>query len=1213
MILRKAGQKIAASKSYWLNKAIIVEKIKTVLRNKWFIQGVGLLALFLLIWFVGPMIAVGESQILESVASRLLLILVITMLWLGNIFRVKYLIKNKNDEMMEELGQNDSRDIDDETNEISRHFDDALKTLNATAKNSKGNTHLYELPWYIIIGPPGSGKTTALVNSGLHFPLESEFGKESLRGVGGTRHCDWWFTSEAVMIDTAGRFTTQDSHESVDKAAWQKFMDLLKQYRKQRPINGAIVAVSITDIMALSDHERANYAHTIRSRIDELTKQLGIRFPVYFMFTKCDLVAGFSEFFAHLNSDERAQVWGETFALDGTDNGAASIEHYPQHFDQLITRLKSQVLTRVNAELDIKLRPAVLGFPSQMASLRDPVSLFLRDVFSANRFQDSGLLRGVYYTSGTQEGTPLDRLLGSMASNWGVKAATDTGYQRKGKSYFLRRLLQEVIFPEAELAGVDQKVVKRRRLWQRLGFATATVSLLAAVGFWVVSYQQNIDHITNTGDFVAASTDVSYKDDMVGADFIQVLDELNEMRSASQVFDDSTMLAHAGLYQGDGLGKRTVDAYLLLLEKKLLPVIVASLQEMIIEVSNQKDTALTYELLKGYLMYAGINDKSGASFDAELLLAISRADWQQRFATEPAVAKQLIAHHEYLLEHSKAKVALDSNGGKIVSMARNLLSRSPLSQQVYQSVKQALLQDHSKDLTFNDIAGNQGLDVFMTSRSEPLAEQYIPGMFTKAGFYQNFILEYGDHASDYLDNNWVLGQHHANKIPIAPEQLKQQVYRHYYADYSNRWGDFLTGLKVRESNELNQGLAIINSATTINGPFETLLTTVAAQTDLSQPIPTGKAAQGVSNALGVVSSSAQRAVSKVNRLVRETGKVGLTNNLGKPVTANFKAYHRLLQTKRGEPQLTRMMEEVGRFSQYLEDELIHGGSEKAALEAVKARVGSIGSDRFKSLRSQSKNVPLKVKEWLNTMSQSGWSMMLTKARKELNRLWNAQVVGYYNDAIKGRYPLDPNSKVELELRDFSEFFRPKGIIEQFVQQHMTAFIDIDSKLWQQKMVFKQSLQLPGRTIRQLQDADRVTRLFFPRNAVEPKMSFVMKPIALDAAAKQFRFKLGDQQITYAHGPLRAVNMSWPLIPGQEEANIQFTSLKGRKVASSTKGPWSLFKMLDLAQLESTGQQSVYRVTFSEKKFDAKFELRADSEFNPLGARLLQNFTLPMEL
>lgn len=87
--------------------------------------------------------------------------------------------------------------------------------------------YLYQLPWYVIIGAPGAGKTTALVNSGLHFPLADRFGNQ-LRGVGGTRNCDWWFTNDAVLLDTAGRYTTQESQREEDAGEWQSFVALLK-------------------------------------------------------------------------------------------------------------------------------------------------------------------------------------------------------------------------------------------------------------------------------------------------------------------------------------------------------------------------------------------------------------------------------------------------------------------------------------------------------------------------------------------------------------------------------------------------------------------------------------------------------------------------------------------------------------------------------------------------------------------------------------------------------------------------------------------------------------------------------------------------------------------------------------------------------------------------------------------------------------------------
>ncbi len=94
-----------------------------------------------------------------------------------------------------------------------------------------GQRYLYELPWYVIIGAPGSGKTTALLNSGLEFPLAASMGDAAIRGVGGTRNCDWWFTTEAVLIDTAGRYTTQDSEREIDRKAWSGFLDLIKKSR----------------------------------------------------------------------------------------------------------------------------------------------------------------------------------------------------------------------------------------------------------------------------------------------------------------------------------------------------------------------------------------------------------------------------------------------------------------------------------------------------------------------------------------------------------------------------------------------------------------------------------------------------------------------------------------------------------------------------------------------------------------------------------------------------------------------------------------------------------------------------------------------------------------------------------------------------------------------------------------------------------------------
>src|SRR3978361_2565886 len=96
----------------------------------------------------------------------------------------------------------------------------------------------------MFIWPPGGGNTTALVTCGLKFPLADKEGPTALRGVGGTRNCEWWFTDDAVLIDTAGRYTTQDSQAEVDKAGWLGFLGLLKKHRRRQTNTGGTVARS---------------------------------------------------------------------------------------------------------------------------------------------------------------------------------------------------------------------------------------------------------------------------------------------------------------------------------------------------------------------------------------------------------------------------------------------------------------------------------------------------------------------------------------------------------------------------------------------------------------------------------------------------------------------------------------------------------------------------------------------------------------------------------------------------------------------------------------------------------------------------------------------------------------------------------------------------------------------------------------------------------
>ena len=428
-----------------------------ILASRWVVSFAGIAILALLVWFFGPLL-----EPLEGWVPRLAIVLALLLVWgISNL--LLDLRRRRREQRLESgVAEKAPGSADDGAGEEALALRERMSTALALLKKARGTRgYLYEQPWYAIIGPPGAGKTTALLNSGLKFPLAAEMGQGAVAGVGGTRLCDWWFTENAVLIDTAGRYTTQDSNAAVDRAGWDSFLDLLRRTRPRQPLNGVIVAIALSDIADAPPAERAAHAGAIRRRIKELESRLGVRMPVYALFTKSDLIAGFTEFFDDLDRERRNQVWGVTFPLVKAEAGP--VGQFPDELQLLVDRLNERLFDRLQAEQSPDRRALIAGFPTQIATLAQPLQGFLVEAFGGSRLDPAPLLRGVYFTSGTQEGTPIDRLTGVMARAFGLDQRRAAALRpQQGRSYFLGRLVSQVILGEAMLVSEPPAARARR-------------------------------------------------------------------------------------------------------------------------------------------------------------------------------------------------------------------------------------------------------------------------------------------------------------------------------------------------------------------------------------------------------------------------------------------------------------------------------------------------------------------------------------------------------------------------------------------------------------------------------------------------------------------------------------------------------------------------------------------------------------------------------
>ena len=1182
-----------------------------------------LIALSLAIWFAGPLLALGGYEPLAGFGVRVGLIVFIWLVY-GVIVAFRFWRRRKAQKALESAIVEAPEKTGD-ADQLGERMNEALATLK---KSSGRRSFLYDLPWYVIIGPPGAGKTTALVNSGIKFPLSADGNKAAVAGVGGTRYCDWWFAEEAVLIDTAGRYTTQDSDAESDKKSWLAFLNLLKTYRAKQPINGVIIAISLEDLMTLKAPEIEEHATAIRKRLLELHQELKIDFPVYALFTKADLIAGFQEFFGNFPESRRRQVWGATFQTE--DRKANLVGKVPAEFDDLVKRLTEETADRLQDEPDAMTRIAVFGFPAQVAGLKEMVAQFLTKIFEPTRYHANANLRGFYFSSGTQQGTPIDQILGAMESSFNKAGSAEMS--GKGKSYFLHDLLSRVIFAEAGWVTRDVKAIRRAAAIRYGAIGLIALASAGLAGAWIWSYLQNSKLIASTeadiaayreiGDLALNSTEVS------DTDLENVLDLLHKMRKLDVGYANRDVepawSERFGLSQRARLSSAATGAYRDALERTFRSRLILRLERQI--EANINDPVAVYEALKVYLMLGG----RAPAVDRELIVAWMRQDWADNLypgAANKAGRDALEEHLTAMLELDDARPPVFELNGALVSSAQQALVRMTIADRAYTLIKSGggLVEDWR-------LAARGGPDatlVLETIDGSPLEDVMVPGLFTYAGFHDYFLDQLSEVAEKLIAENWVLGEF--GQQAAVEEQfarLGPQLLELYRRDFVASWEQALGKVRLKRLSADKPQYIAIAAASAPTSPIRAIFASIRDETVLTREREGGADVAGGAGALvegaadgsiakEVAAIAAQRiqdratgwkrigielALKKSQMRVGAGGEASAPQTPGANIEAYFRPFHQLVDGEAGQRPIDSLIQNLYEIYQSLLLAATNPSQTERATSNLQLQIVN--------LRSNASRLPTPLAKMMESAIDDFEGDAAGSTISQLNQQLSSIVTRTCQEITASRYPFSRDSGRDVPIAEFAKLFAPQGIIDRFFAEKLAQYVDMSSDPWTWKADSRIGQELSKATLREFQRAAAIKDAYFASGSPMPGLSMTFKPTTLSGNAELALLEVNGTVVQSQQVGNAPVTLTWPGSGSSGSAGISLIpELPGRASNIGASGPWALLRLLAQGSVSKSGDGVAARFVIGGREVSYKIEIASLS--NPLTLNAIDEFKCPV--
>jgi type VI secretion system protein ImpL len=1048
---------------------------------------------------------------------------------------------------------------------------------------------IFRLPWRLIIGPEGSGKTSILLNSGLEPQLlsvnASDVGTKT-----STRLCNIWLAKNTIFLEISGRFFDGDLarwtqllrviHGTDSVPPWRRLLGKGQQTVKLR---GVIACSELREYTGASaDPQRfERYCRNWHDRFRAIGEVFGIRYPVYHVITKCDGIPYFTEYFRHFPEPDTRQVLGCTLRTPDASPGPGEVfaeaesKRLTKAFRVLHQSLAERRITELAHESDSRLRPDIYEFPRELKRIRGPVVQFLVDAFRPDALLPAPVLRGYYFTAvrdveSAAAPPPAPDDWQTVVSR-GPLSADATGMFKMDASIpsisrerskrmvhrwsFVADLFHRIVLADVPIQSgppVDARfeLYRRKVLYGVLG-----VCALLWLAFFI-SWMGNralISDVENAAIMGKPRTEVTLAD----------LRKLDALRiQLERLRNGGSWWLHLGLYPGNQIIEQTRTAYFRRFNQLILTDLNHQMTDRLKAVADEGYEPV-YKTLKTHLTISSGKCPVEPALVSEVLRGV-RLPGEARKDTEwQKLSDQQIEFYSTELEYGNpVPVSEDSVA---LEHGRQYLRKIGGVDRIYSAILANARKSLAKPKGLRDLAPNYAQ--VLRGPGEP------PSGFAIEGW--NFVVKASRDQKSAFRADCVFGDESQTAAdpeidPKKSADISPEIQRLYVQDYIQNWRDFLSGYSVLPYSSAEDAAKKLEVLSSNRSPLLALLALTASQTNF--------APEGLQKSVEGIVQKVEKAAGIVPKSEKSASEVSGTSA---DITQFFQPVH-LVVPPNSEPWVneknTAYMDSLAQLRGAMQN--IARNTDSAGRLAAAQAAGPIYNNALNSVLQIARGFkPNGLDQVVQRLLEQPILLVQRFTDADIGQMAAAEINGKLGPVCKAfattadKYPFRRSASQEATLEELSALFGPDtGQIWKFQVGSLAQVTQKEGSQWKAKSEPSPNLHITSEMLAFLNRAESIRNAFYAKGGPLPQITYSLRPKfdpAFTSTSTTVELEVDGQLHQFTS--VFQKQFTWPAAGAAKPGAV--ARIRNGNVASaflSHPGPWGVFRMMDDAEPRASG-------------------------------------------